>query len=336
MSSPVVPTPVRVLLVEDDDDQANLVMRWLAAADRYQVVRARSGDEGDALLRSGDWDLLVSDIELPGISGLTLIRTCREVLPYTPALLITAHGSLDYAVDAIRGGADDFLVKPLTRAPFIEKVAALADKGSAQRRRSRQIVLAVGAHPDDVEIGCGGILLRHRARGDEVSVLTLTGGEHGGKASERVQEARRAAQILGAQLFLASLADAAISEGLETIAIIEGRIRELHPTIIYTHTLQDAHQDHRSVHRATVVASRAVPNFYCYQSPSTSIDFRPTRFLEVGEFMDRKVEAIAAYQSQQVKRPYLRESLLRATAEYWGRFAGYGIVEPLEVIRESS
>ena len=89
-------------------------------------------------------------------------------------------------------------------------------------------------------------------------------------------------------------------------------------------------------HRATVVASRAVPNFYCYQSPSTSIDFRPTRFLEVGEFMDRKVEAIAAYQSQQVKRPYLRESLLRATAEYWGRFAGYGIVEPLEVIRESS
>ena len=49
-----------------------------------------------------------------------------------------------------------------------------------------------------------------------------------------------------------------------------------------------------------------------------------------------KVEAIAAYGSQVVKRPYLRESLLRATAEYWGRFAGYGLVEPLEVMRESA
>jgi hypothetical protein len=52
--------------------------------------------------------------------------------------------------------------------------------------------------------------------------------------------------------------------------------------------------------------------------------------------MDLKVESIGAYRSQIVKRPYLRESLLRATGEYWGRFAGYGIAEPLEVMRESA
>lgn len=329
-------TQFRVLLVEDDDDQATLVVRWLESAGAYHVTRAANGDEGAARLREREWDLLVSDIELPGVSGLALVRTSKELLPYTPTLLVTAHGSLEYAVEAIRGGADDFLLKPLTRAPFLAKVAELADKGRLARRKHRQIVLAVGAHPDDVEIGCGGILLRHRARGDEVSVLTLTGGEHGGTVSERVHEAHCAAEILGARLFLGSLQDTAISEGLETIALIEQTIREVRPTVIYTHTLQDGHQDHRSVCRATVVASRGIPSVYCYQAPSTGIEFRPTKFLEVGEFMDKKVAAIRAYGSQTAKRPYLRESLLRATAEYWGRFAGYGMVEPLEVLRESA
>ncbi len=327
---------VRVLLVEDDIDQAQLLVRWLESTGRYHVAHAASGSEAQALIRGGEWHIVVSDIELPGMSGLDLLRISKEALPYTPTLLITAHESIAYALDAIRGRADDFLIKPLVRAPFLEKVAALVDKGAAERRLHRKIVLAIGAHPDDVEIGCGGIILRHRARGDHVAVLTVSGGEQGGTAADRVREAHHAAEILGAQLFLGALLDSAVSEGRETISLIETTIREVQPTVIYTHTLQDGHQDHRSVHRATVVACRAVASLYCYQAPSSSIDFRPTKFVEVGEFMDRKVEAIGAYQSQIVKRPYLRESLLRATAEYWGRFAGYGIVEPLEVMREGA
>jgi LmbE family N-acetylglucosaminyl deacetylase len=330
------PGRTRVLLVEDDPDQAALLVRWLESSGLHQVVHARTGSEAEAMIRAGEWDVVVSDIQLPGMSGLDLLRIAKDVLPFTPTLLITAHQSFDYALDAIRGHADDFLIKPLSRAPFVEKVAALAEQAAAQRRMHAQVVLAVGAHPDDVEIGCGGILLRHHARGDQVCVLTLSGGEQGGAASLRVQEAHRAAGILGARLFLGTLQDTAISEGLETISLIEARIVEVQPTIIYTHTLQDGHQDHRSVHRATVVAARGVSSVYCYQAPSTGIDFRPTKFIEIGEFMDRKVEAIAVYGSQVAKRPYLRESLLRATAEYWGRFAGYGLVEPLEVMRESA
>jgi len=326
----------RVLVVEDDLDQARLIVRWLESTNRYQVTHAPTGSEAETMIRSNEWNVIVSDIELPGMSGLDLLRISKEVLPYTPTLLITAHENFDYALRAIQGGVDDFLVKPLARDPFLEKVAALVEYAAAERRVHHQVVLAIGAHPDDVEIGCGGILLRHRAQGDEVAVLTLSGGEHGGVASERLHEAHRAAEILGARLFLGTLLDTAISEGKETISLIEARIAEVRPTVIYTHTLQDGHQDHRSVHRATVVASRNVSSLYCYQAPSSSIDFRPTKFVEMSEFMDRKVEAIAAYGSQVVKRPYLRESLLRATAEYWGRFAGYGMVEPLEVMRESA
>jgi LmbE family N-acetylglucosaminyl deacetylase/ActR/RegA family two-component response regulator len=326
----------RVLLVEDDPEQAQLVRRWLDSAGLYRTVHAATGLEGEALVRGGEWDIVVSDIQLPGISGLELLRISKEVLPYTPTLLMTAHESMEYALDAIRGRADDFLVKPLRREPFLGKVAELVAKGTAEKRRHRRSVLAVGAHPDDVEIGCGGILLRHRAAGDSVAVLTLSGGEQGGTARERVREAERAAAILGARLFMGALQDASIPEGMETISLIEDTIRETQPTIIYTHTLQDGHQDHRSVHRATIVAARAIPSLYCYQAPSSGIDFRPTKFMEMGEFLEGKLEAIRAYGSQVAKRPYLRESLLRATAEYWGRFAGYGLVEPLEVVRESA
>jgi LmbE family N-acetylglucosaminyl deacetylase/CheY-like chemotaxis protein len=326
----------RILLVEDDPDQAALLVRWLESSGLHQVVHARTGSEAEAMIHASEWDVVVSDIQLPGLSGLELLRVAKEVLPFTPTLLITAHQSFDYAVDAIRGHADDLLMKPLSRTAFLEKVAALAEQAAAQRRMNRRVVLAIGAHPDDVEIGCGGILLRHHARGDRVAVLTLSGGEQGGAASIRVQEAHRAAGLLGARLFLGTLQDTAISEGLETISLIEAKIAEVQPTVIYTHTFQDGHQDHRSVHRATVVAARNVSSLYCYQAPSTSIDFRPTKFIEIGEFMDRKVEAISVYGSQVARRPYLRESLLRATAEYWGRFAGYGVVEPLEVMRESA
>ena len=327
---------LHVLLVEDDLDQARLVQRWLETAGGHVVVHAATGTEGLELLRSREWDIVVSDIELPGMTGLELLRASKEALPYTPTLLVTAHGKLDYALEAIKGRADELLIKPLARGPFLEKVAELTARAAAARRERRHIVVAVGAHPDDVEIGCGGILLRHRARGDRVTVLTLTGGEQGGVASERVLEANRAAGILDVELVLGTLQDTKIGEGLETISLIEETVRRLRPTVVYTHSLQDGHQDHRSVHRATVVACREVPSLYCYQAPSSSVEFRPTKFIEIGEFLDRKVEAIGAYASQTAKRPYLRESLLRATAEYWGRFAQYGIAEALEAVRESS
>jgi LmbE family N-acetylglucosaminyl deacetylase len=270
------------------------------------------------------------------VSGLDLLRISKDVWPYTPTLLVTAYGKLDYALDAIRERADAFLLKPLSRGPFLEKVAELAQNAAAERRDHRHIVVAIGAHPDDVEIGCGGILVRHRARGDQVTVLTLTGGEHGGVASERVQEAHRAAQILDVELLLGSLQDTKIAEGRETISLIEETVFKVRPTIVYAHSLQDGHQDHRSVHRAAVVACREVPSLYCYQAPSCGVDFRPTKFIEIGEFLDRKVQAIGAYATQTAKRPYLRESLLRSTAEYWGRFAQYGLAEALEVVRESA
>jgi LmbE family N-acetylglucosaminyl deacetylase len=150
-------------------------------------------------------------------------------------------------------------------------------------------------------------------------------------------ESRRAAELMSARLFHTDLADTSlsVSDGGMTIGAIERVIEEVEPSIIYTHSRHDVHQDHRNVHDATLVAARRVPRIYCYQAPSASIDFRPTRFVGVDEWMDRKLEVIGAYSSQVKIRRYLQEDLLRATARYWSRFGSSQNVEPLEVIRDS-
>ena len=80
----------------------------------------------------------------------------------------------------------------------------------------------------------------------------------------------------------------ASAAGVETIDIIQAAIRELQPTHVYTHCAEDTHQDHRAVHAASLVAARGVPNVYCYQAPSSTVEFRPNRFVDITEFIKRE------------------------------------------------
>ena len=104
---------------------------------------------------------------------------------------------------------------------------------------------------------------------------------------------------------------------------------------MYTHTIRDVHQDHRNAHSATLVAARGIPKVFCYQAPSSTVEFRPTRFVAIDEYLERKIEVIQAYTSQVKVRDYLDEELLRSTARYWSRFAHARYVEPLEIVRDS-
>lgn len=322
-----------MLLVEDDELLAALFMATLE--DRVAVTWVTSGE--DALIRLGElrWDLLIADIELPGMNGIEMIRTARETDAHVAALVLSSHASFSYAVEAIRAGADDYLTKPADPEALRAKVDELVALSDSRRAKGHEVVLAIGAHPDDVEIGCGGILLRHVAAGHDVSVLTLTGGEAGGIASDRALEARRAADLMGVRLFLTDLQDTSVSESGSTIQTISRVLAETGATTIYTHTAHDVHQDHRNVYRATRVAARQTPRLFCYQAPSSGVDYQPSRFVEIDDFLERKLEVIRAYTSQVAIRGYLEEDLLRATARYWGRFTRARYVEPLEVVRDS-
>jgi LmbE family N-acetylglucosaminyl deacetylase len=322
---------VRVLLLEDSKEFALLMIRWIMNAG-YQLDLAQDIPQAELLLSKNSYDILLSDIELPSGVSFAFLERARQKLPQLAIVVMTSQQRADYAVQALRLKANEFLFKPFTESDLIKKF----DELHLEQRKQRQSILAIGAHPDDVELGCGASLAGHVARGDRVHILTLCGGEAGGTVSERAGESRRAASLLGAGLTLAQLIDTQISEGAETINVIEQCIKSVQPHLIYTHSEKDGHQDHRNTFRATIVAARQVPSVLCYQAPSGTVQFVPTRFAEISPYLQKKQQAIAAYTSQASIRPYMQPELIEATARYWGRFAGYGLCEAFEVIRERS
>lgn len=323
--------PPTVFVVEDDPDAARFVCRALERRG-YGVRLFCHPELALAAMKGPVCSLLLSDVRLPGLTGLELLVQARKVSPQLPIVLMTAFATLDDTIVALRNGADDYLLKPLA----VDSLCETIEKVLKGRRSRRRRVLAIGAHPDDVEIGVGATLVDHVERGDEVTILTLTHGESGGPASDRAAEARSAAELVRAHLILGTLRDTSIPPNGLTVDLIEEVVKSVKPTVVYTHSLSDVHQDHRAAHQASLVACRGVPQIFGYQSPSATVDFAPRRFVPVDQFIERKLGAIAAYRTQTTKCSYLAEELLRATARYWGRFVESEYAEPLEVIREQA
>jgi len=194
-------------------------------------------------------------------------------------------------------------------------------------------VLAVGAHPDDVEFGVGGTLIKHVANEDVVHILVLTRGESGGEAPEvRSHEAEHAALFMGAGVTIGTLPDTKVQEK-DAIDLIEAVACQVKPDIAYVHSVQDTHQDHRAAAYASRVALRSARKLYAFQAPSATGEFTPARFTDIGLFTESKLRAIAFHKSQAGHRRYLERDYVLATGHYWGiRSGGCTYAEALEVI----
>ncbi|GEL96872.1 hypothetical protein CTE05_04190 [Cellulomonas terrae] len=326
-----------MLVVEDDADTAQYVRTVLERRGGMDVTVVHEPMSALAEVAASTFDVVLTDIQMPGMSGLDLLGELRSRAAGTPVAVMTAFASVDYAVEALRRDADEFLVKPVAAATLLERITALAVEGRAKREAagSTEVVLAVGAHPDDVEIGVGATLASHRAAGDTVVILTLSSGAIGGDVQARRHEALASAGVIGARLYLHDFEDTRLDPAGGLITTIEDLIREIEPTIVYTHSEHDRHQDHRAVRQAVDVAARRVPTLACFQSPSSTIDFRPTRFVPVDGFIEAKLQMLASFESQS-HRDYMDPDLVRATARYWSRFGGGQLAEPLEMVRAAA
>ena len=326
----------RILVVDDDSDFGGYLSRVLRSRGSFYVTHELDSTGALRRIETEEWDLLITDIELPGMSGLELLDRVRCLVPGLPVAVLTGHPSVDYAVTALRNAAAEFMQKPIAADELVAKATELVEAGRKARAEGREIVLAIGAHPDDVEIGAGGTLLAHRTAGDTVAILTLSRGARGGDQAMRAREAQEAADVIGARLFLDDLEDTRIQEGDPTIGVIDAIITDLQPTVVYTHSVHDIHQDHRNVHRAVMVAARRVGRVYCFQSPSATIDFRPTYFVAINEHLGRKLKAIETFGSQYTVRDYMEPDLIASTARYWSRYCAGNHAEPFETIRDRS
>lgn len=179
-------------------------------------------------------------------------------------------------------------------------------------------VLAIGAHPDDIELGCGGALLRHVAVGDRVTMLVMTSGERGPQLeTSRVREQEAAAAVIGAELIWGGFPDCGITQDHETIALIDRAIDEVEADLVYTHSPDDTHQDHVVTSSCSLSAARRVSRILCYQAPTTT-RFEPTVFVNVEDSLEAKLEALRCHQSQVIQCRLVDLEAVGATSRYWG------------------
>jgi len=179
-------------------------------------------------------------------------------------------------------------------------------------------VLAIGAHPDDIELGCGGSLAAHRAAGARVTMLVVTGGQNGpGGSADRRAEAEAAARSLDCQLVWGALMDCAVQPDTATIAAIERAIRQVDADVIYVHAPDDSHQDHRAVAAATLSAARNSRRILHYRSPSTT-RFEPTLFVDISAHLDRKIAALSCHRSQVESSAMVDPDVVAASARHFG------------------
>ena len=181
-------------------------------------------------------------------------------------------------------------------------------------------VLALGAHPDDLELGCGATLAKLSANGVAVHAVIFSAGKLGGPAEyDRTAETRGALESLGvASVTQHDFADRRLHEVLnELIDCTEDHVSKVAPDRVYTMFHLDRHQDHRTVHEASVVACRKVGQILGYETPSSYPNFTPTVFEPIDEYIEAKIEALKLHVSQG-ERLYMQQEKIRSAAHFRG------------------
>ena len=195
-------------------------------------------------------------------------------------------------------------------------------------------VLCFGAHPDDLEVGAGGLLARLSDEGAEVTMAIVSIPN---MTEQRKEEAQAAAEVIDANLFViyedkpCRVEDIAMHELVRRFDQIIGDVR---PDLVITHSANDLHWDHGLVNRATVSALRRTPcDLLAYlSSPEMNAQSRSLGncFADISMYVEAKLQAIACHKSQM---PKLDLESSRDLARAMGRISGYEYAECYEVLR---
>ncbi len=159
-------------------------------------------------------------------------------------------------------------------------------------------VLAIGAHPDDIEFGCGGTLIKLSKLGADIFLFIATAGEMGGDPEVRMAEAKKSAELLRAKIIWGGMKDTTLFYSRELIQKVEEVIKDVSPNIIFVNFYEDTHQDHYSLSKATVTATRYSRNLLFYEVPSTSSSFKPDIFTDITDVLEEKLKLLLAHSSQ--------------------------------------
>ncbi|MCX9010309.1 MAG: PIG-L family deacetylase [Candidatus Methanoperedens sp.] len=209
---------------------------------------------------------------------------------------------------------------------------------------SKKNVLAVGAHADDVEIGCGGTVAVHKENGDNVIILIMAESSYtnyDGKILRSLKEGQieeeNAAKVLDVELINLNFKTKQIPYSAESIEAINKVIDDYSIDIIYTHWNYDTHQDHLRTTQSVLSAGRYVKNILMYEpeypAGRSYIGFRNQYYVDISSVFDKKMEALRCHSSQLKKYGDNFLRAVEARAIHRGYEIGQKYAECFEIVR---
>lgn len=220
--------------------------------------------------------------------------------------------------------------------PELQAIKANGNGGALAARYAGHTVLAIGAHPDDLELAVGGTLARLARNGARVVMAVVS---IPADFETRRDEAQRAAGILGCELrFLVEDGCKRIDDikNYELVGMLDRLVRSLEPAAVLTHSASEFHGDHLAVHNACLSTQRLKPFDFFHFNPTMTravpVTFHPRAYVDVSETIDTKMQAIEAHASQFGSRG-LDTEMYREIARMNGRMVGVKYAEGLDVGR---
>ena len=197
-------------------------------------------------------------------------------------------------------------------------------------------ILVLGAHPDDMEIGVGGTIARYASMGHSVTMAVVSIPND---TEQRIREAEQAAQILGADLQVLKVDPCRIRHDRDLVGIFDRVYQQLEPDVVYTHWLEDSHQDHIAVAHAAVSASRKNRcSVYMYEQTIPGgigfEGFHAQKYVDITPSIETKVKSILAHVSQVSKNGDWWLRGVEGRAMFRGYQIGVKFAESFQVVKE--
>ena len=129
--------PIDILIVDDEKDFVEMLSLRLEDAG-HRIRAAYSGEEGLAALEEAECDVVILDIRMPGIDGITALKAIKNAHPVVEVILLTGHGTIDTAVDGLKAGAFDYIQKPARFEELLDKLEAARHRKAEHEERIRR------------------------------------------------------------------------------------------------------------------------------------------------------------------------------------------------------
>lgn len=189
-------------------------------------------------------------------------------------------------------------------------------------KNKKMKILAVGPHPDDIEIGCGGTLIKLAKAGHAISLAILTKGDAGGNSGIRQREQEAAAKFYKTKrIFWLGFHDTRVPLTKESIDALDKVMREVNADVVFAPHAEDTHQDHRNTAQQVMSASRYAQNVLFYEVPS-SVNFQPDVFVDISSVLEQKYKALRAHKSQ-INKVNVADLSIIDCARAMAHFRGY-------------